>query len=222
MKMENGNRSLVIFLLGTVVGAVATYYVLERLMAEKAEELVQAEIESLREVKAERHGSPEVIKVRSQDVHEKVVSKLGYKPKLENLHPVDSDEDEDEEDEEMDPIAKQIKEHGVSEPYVISLEQFSEERDYYDKITIYYYNEDDTLADDNEEVIVDVIKHIGTDALTCFGDESDDEDIVYIRNEHLTTDYEVIRYHKSYQKTVLGITSFDEHKAVRSRDRNED
>jgi hypothetical protein len=64
---------------------------------------------------------------------------------------------------------------------------------------------DDTLSDENEEIISDVSYVIGYDALSSFGDGSDDPDIVYVRNEKLQTDYEVTRLNKSYSETVLGV-----------------
>jgi hypothetical protein len=90
-------------------------------------------------------------------------------------------------------------------PYVITTEEFSEGNDHYDKLTIYYYADDDTLVDDNEEIITDVIGTVGDQGLYSFGNGSDDPDVVYIRNEKRETDYEVICLNKSYSETVLGI-----------------
>jgi hypothetical protein len=89
-------------------------------------------------------------------------------------------------------------------PYIITLEQL-EEKEHYDKLSISYYEDDDTLVDENEEVIADPVSIVGNDALNNFGEGSDDPEIVYVRNEKLETDYEVIRLSKSYAITVLGI-----------------
>lgn len=90
-------------------------------------------------------------------------------------------------------------------PTVITLEEFTDEKDHFDKLTINYYAEDDTLVDEREDIITNVNALIGEDALLCFGESSDDPDVVYVRNERLSIDYEVIRINKSYQETVLGI-----------------
>ena len=92
-------------------------------------------------------------------------------------------------------------------PYVITSEQFSESlSDNYnhDKITIYYYEEDDILVDEQEDPITDISSIIGDVALLNFGLNSNDPDIVFVRNEKISIDFEIIRYHKSYQETVLG------------------
>jgi hypothetical protein len=92
----------------------------------------------------------------------------------------------------------------TGEPYVISVEEFSEGKENYDKSTIYYYEADETLADENEETITDVIATVGRDSLNAFGVNSGDDDIVYVRNEKIGIDYEVIRIKGSYQEIVLG------------------
>lgn len=68
-----------------------------------------------------------------------------------------------------------------------------------------YYNEDDILTDEIGEVILDP-EHIVGEALQHFGEESEDPDIVYIKNYFTHTIYEIVRLHKSYQASVLGYT----------------
>ena len=113
------------------------------------------------------------------------------------------DDDEYSEDEEISMELLNRRDHIT--PYVITSEEFSEEKDYYDKLSIYYYNEDDTLADDQEEIIPDVASIIGNDALHCFGKGSHDPEVVFVRNERLASDFEVLRMQQSYQETVVGI-----------------
>jgi len=131
-------------------------------------------------------------------------------------HPKDDGPNEDDceplEDvfpESYDSVNKPLE--GSEEPYIISIEAFNEECTAYDKLTFTYYEEDDTLTDDQEEIVVDVDSIIGDEALLCFGEQSDDPDIVYVRNDRLSCDYEIIRSQKSYQQTVLGIINEDRH-----------
>ena len=87
-------------------------------------------------------------------------------------------------------------------PYVITVQEYSESDPTFEQTTITYYDQDDTLVDENEEPIADVTAVIGDQALDKFGEGSDDPDIVYVRNEVLSTDYEVIRIHKSYAEVI--------------------
>lgn len=64
--------------------------------------------------------------------------------------------------------------------------------DGYTKVTLDYYDGNQTLVDISKEQIVQVDQTTGTDALTRFG-EYGEEDVVYVRNESTGTDYEVCR-----------------------------
>jgi hypothetical protein len=116
-------------------------------------------------------------------------------------------EDDDDQDE-FRKISEDYYNHNKSEikPYVITNEEFAEDMTHFDKLTIYYYEDDQTLADENEEIIQDVSSTVGDEALDKFGDGSDDPEIVYVRNEKMEIDYEVIRLSKSYKETVGGFT----------------
>jgi hypothetical protein len=116
----------------------------------------------------------------------------------EREHPLDDDEEEYRKYEEMSFKSKE----SIMKPHVITLEEFAEEMDNYDKLTIYYYEDDDTLADEDEQIIEDIANIIGDEALSRFGDGSDDPEVVYVRNDKLEIDYEVIRLSKSYAETV--------------------
>ena len=104
----------------------------------------------------------------------------------------------------------------IPEPYVISLEEFSEEKDNFDKTTLYYYELDDTLTEQNDEIITDIYSTIGDNALSSFGEDSQDPEIVYVRNEKISTDYEVVRHDASYATVVLGYKD-DDKKRVNKR-----
>jgi hypothetical protein len=81
-------------------------------------------------------------------------------------------------------------------PFVISRQKYSwdeEEGDDYAKITLTYYPRDRILLDDEQDVIEDVAGYVGWRSLSQFGSESDDGDVVYVRNPRLETDFEVVR-----------------------------
>ena len=107
-------------------------------------------------------------------------------------------------------------------PYVISLEDFSDGNEHFDKVTLMYYTEDDILCyEDNEEedIITNEEPLIGVNNLS-FGEG---EMAIYVRNELTATDYEIIRLDMSYSETVLGIPEVDENqKHMRRRDPDED
>lgn len=100
-------------------------------------------------------------------------------------------------------------EEDKTKPYVIAVEEFLDNDPPYDKITITYFEGDDTLIDDREQIIDDVEGTIGRDKLDRFGDRSQDDTIVYVRNDNRAADFEVIKDDGYYSVTVLGM-SLDE------------
>ncbi len=133
---------------------------------------------------------------------------LSKKPSLdpgENIGPSEEDDYHNDSPPDDDPedMPRILPTDGG--PYIISLDEFADEFQEFDKITLYYYELDDTLTEENEEVIIDVSDVVGDEALSEFGTESNNDDIVYVRNPSLRADYEIIRLVKSYQETVLGI-----------------
>lgn len=101
--------------------------------------------------------------------------------------------------------SKVFQEETGEAPYIIDRDTFDHTNPHYSKVTITYYAGDDILADDEENVVPDVELVVGHDALTSFGQDSDDPEVVLVRNELLGSDYEIIRTFESYSETVLGI-----------------
>lgn len=117
--------------------------------------------------------------------------------------PVDPEDGLDEEFLEM--IEEEEVEPGqVLPPHVISLGEFYNERPEYDKITIDWYEPDNTYLDEREEIIGDITSYVGLNAGNLFKDNGpqDDPDIRFVRNEKYGSDYEIIRHHRSYRETM--------------------
>lgn len=87
--------------------------------------------------------------------------------------------------------------------YVISQPTFFANESDMTQSTISYFAEDDVYADEDDNIIDNVDFLIGTET-TPYGYMSNGEDLVYIRNEALEVEYEVVRSHGSYQDEVLG------------------
>lgn len=104
------------------------------------------------------------------------------------------------------------REANPDEPYVISFEEFNENEPGHEQITLAYYAEDDTLADEKDQPVDNTDYLVGDDNLLRFGAGSHDRKVVYIRNERIDVDFEVVRSGGSYKKEVLG---FDEETELR-------
>lgn len=96
-------------------------------------------------------------------------------------------------------------------PFIITNQEFFEDDDEedYGKITITYWEADDTLADEREQLIPNIAEVVGHNNLKHFGKGSDDPNIVYVRNDKIKVDYEVVKDPRSYSTVVLGINEWD-------------
>lgn len=96
-----------------------------------------------------------------------------------------------------------------SKPYLISLAMFMEKEEdgeYYDKITLNYFEDDDVLCDDREMVVDDIEGTIGMSSLNMFGQLSENPDLVYIRNERISSDFEICRNEGSFSNMIMGVS----------------
>lgn len=116
---------------------------------------------------------------------------------------------------------EEIKTRTPDAPYVISREEFFEEETDNDQLTVTFFQGDHVVIDQQEIVIDDVDAVLGDDNLTRFGQRnsgSGDPNVMYIRNEKLTADFEVILDHEIYEEKILGL-SHSNRRPSRKRDK---
>ena len=107
-------------------------------------------------------------------------------------------------------------------PYVISIDEFHEDDMGYRQSVLTYYEGDNVVVDEHDSVMFQHEKVLGA---LLFGHGSSDENVVYIRNEKLAVEYEVLRHQSSYAVEVEGHQIEEElgsgdlrHSAFRLRD----
>lgn len=121
----------------------------------------------------------------------------------EREHPED---DEDISDDNLDEIndyeenLARIEEMDAAKanevaPYFIEGSEFHNTKQWYDKISLNYYEGDNTLTDDRDEEIAnnEWVDICGEEFCNWFGRDEDDPDIVYVRNDQRGIDYEICR-----------------------------
>lgn len=86
-------------------------------------------------------------------------------------------------------------------PYIIETSEFVNGDPEYNQITLTYFDGDGILVDDNMQPISNKVQTIGTNEPE-FGRGSDDINVVYIRNEELEVDFEVVRSDESFAHQV--------------------
>jgi len=204
---------------GGLVGAVVGSLIVDQLIANENGGYFPEEIEEEEEKSEEEEEKPLIAPKASLNIKniEKKrpvdYSSITKEEKKTDLESTKSMEQLSElarkyrQDEEIEkPIVKKERPVEKSEtPYIISVDEYSDPEVNYHRSTLTYYEVDDVLADQNDGIVTDVDRTIGDDTLLKFGNQSDDKDLVYVRNDKISTDFEVIRVHKSYAEDVVGI-----------------
>lgn len=116
----------------------------------------------------------------------------------------------EDEDDEARSRRRHIERERSKNAFEIDRDEFFDSNREYDKEAILYYKKDRVLCFENEEVIIDREELFGPDymkIIELFNNTrvtSKDGFTLYLRNEFLKTDYEVIVYAGSYQHFVEG------------------
>lgn len=187
--MKN-SLGFVIFVAGAAIGSVATWYYTK----DKYARIAQEEIDSVKEKFSSMNKKEPTIAnniVHTDSItkekpsiaeYAKQLSKEGYT----NYSNADILDEEEEKKVEVTEV-----------PFVIPPEEFGNlETEGYSKISLTYYT-DGVLTDEDDEIVEDIDVWVGEESLDHFGEY--DDDVVYVRNHRLKTDYEILRSQLSYE-----------------------
>lgn len=217
------------FAVGIAVGVGVGYFATKKHLEVKYDRLAMQEIDEAREY---YQAAKKATEARLKEPLHEVVEYLGYvkkedaeKPEIENERaaeegPVDytkftpepAPSDGVENVFETHPTVEydwdyeeetRRRRRNPGRPYVIHLEEFGE--DGFETVCYTYYEVDETLADERDEVVDDVDNVVGLANLERFGQGSDNPNIVMVRNESITTDFEISKANSSYAADVAGI-----------------
>ena len=201
MTTKNLLSKLFIFTAGAAIGSAVTW----KLVKTKYEKLAQEEIDEVREYYSTRPEKKQDDKVEEQEeelyADNKPVRKkstaVNHQQRLEELqqmrevvtsmnYATNSDVDKCRGDDDM------------LEPYVITPEEYEESE--YKQVSLTYYEGNDVLEEDFGGIISEdeIDRLVGADFASHFGENKNDRDTVFIRNDALKTDYEICRDYGSY------------------------
>ena len=199
---------IISFAAGAAIGSVATLM----LVKSKYEQIAQEEIEEVREVymnairkteevddeheeSAPVNEAPKVAELKS---YKDVVKGSGY-INYGNITEAEVEEMVKEKTkeivEECNDILKKTEDKVNNKPYVIHPDEFGDE---YNVVTLVCYNDKVVTTYDTGEVLTDeeVEKLVGLDSLSRFGEY--EEDSVFVRNDSIKVDYEILRDEENY------------------------
>ncbi|MCA1800665.1 MAG: hypothetical protein LC687_06440 [Actinobacteria bacterium] len=205
-------------------GAAAMYVVAKKHIEPKYRAIAQEEVLAAKEYysamnKKDDYDTPEkaVEKLQKNDPADIVVEDAAEAFKKYHQGGNDVDEEgsqsinvfrQSSADSEFD-YAEELKHRTPDHPYIISEEEYMNNETSYDQSQLTYYEGDGTLADSRDKEIPLIDNVAGEDNLTQFGHGSGDVNIVFIRNERLELDFEVLRSEGKYAHEVLGFEHSD-------------
>ena len=129
-----------------------------------------------------------------QNYHKPDPSKIFRDPLME--HPEEPEEESDILEES--PVKKPKEDDEMKEPRLISEDKFDDGDDTYSKETLYFYQDDDVLTDEDEHELDNELEYLGN-TLDKFGFRDNDEQLIHVRNEEKKTDYEVIKVFAAFR-----------------------
>lgn len=207
------NKAL-IFATGLVLGAVGGYFVARKVGAKELEEEINS-------VKQEFEYNRKA-KDYSNDVAEKPAEEY-------NDIPVKSNQKKEKEyvdytkyvsatspEEMVEQMAADVKRSKMAsfttsslDTHVVTREEFEANEEEYDKISLTYFEGDETVVDMHNDIFEDAQEYIGEDFPNHFDDgvidKAYDTDVVYVKNERLEIYYEILRDERSFKEVSQGI-----------------
>lgn len=161
--------------------------------------------------KAERQREEEIAnqirdaraEVQSRYIPVKEEPVIAEAPEVKVENPTEPPEwaDKVPEKKEFDKLIEENEYEGSREIHSITKDEYDNTHEWFDKVELVYYTEDDVLTNEDNEVLDDD-SMIGN-GLSLFGE--DKQDMSYIRNYFTEQDYAIQRIHGSFSEMILGI-----------------
>lgn len=212
--------------IGVALGGYVGYRFAEKRLSTKFEALMAEETDKLRKHYIQKASAK--VEQSTKPALDKVVEDLGYTPQGEPLEIVpatpsaimqaatDNDEarvevnvetlnvfESRDEASEWD-YATEIKTRDPRFPYIIHHDEWEENPQEFDQHNLVFYEADEVLTDDSDQVIAEVDEAVGVDNLNRFGHGSGDAGTLFVRNEVREIDYEIARSHGMFAQEVHG------------------
>ena len=171
--MKKGIFNVALFTVGAIIGSAVTW----KLIKTKYEQIVQEEIDSVKEV-FKQYLKEEYEENSEEELEQPVVAN----------NPIP----------EYQTVLYKGEPEKVDEPYVITPDEFNEFSDY--EVSCLTYYADGYLADIADNMIADIDDVVGLDSLDHFGEY--EEDTVFVRNDARKTDYEITLDVRNYKDVI--------------------
>lgn len=205
--MKSKFINVLMFVAGAAAGSAVTWKILKT----KYDRLIQEEIDSVKEVFADKYGhddeSPKDEVLEEDDEEDEQSDHDVHQINWGELEDLDEDDDEDYVPTQADLNEYTRLAHNYhdekggayevkKEPYIIGPDDYGE-LDGYKMVELTYYL-DCILEDDDYHIVTNADELIGSKALNTFGEYVDN--LVFVRNDYLRTDYQIYKDYRTYDE----------------------
>ena len=204
-------------------GGALSYLLTKRSLETKYTQIAEKEIEEAKSYykkvyKADEFSNPKQLAL---DITNQIIKNQGYSG--EEIEPLEEEASNVELQAELirrnifDPNdtpgwdwEEELGRRSEDDPYIIHHDEYMQNEKDYEQITLTYFEGDDVLCNEEDEIFDDIDILVGGENLTRFGHGSKDNNIVYVRCDHIQTDWEIVRRKGNYAQEVLGFIEHSE------------
>jgi hypothetical protein len=204
--------------LGAGIGFAVGYKIAERQLAARFEERLETETAGMKEfytnVKQKYDSPEEAAAALIPQTEETVVDprqknqKVQYHKivKAEKYDGLDEFKEETGEECEIEEVVHKnvFDEQPPGVPRIITQDEFMANETGYEQATLTYYAKGGVLTDQRDDVIDNAQDVIGKEFEVSFGAGSPDPNIVHVRNDKISMEFEVVKSERSFEEDVLG------------------
>ena len=221
---ELTGRDINFALLGLGIGLIAGHFIARPYWKKKYEDISKAEVEAMRE-----HYQQKLMALEDKPKLEEIINERGYTnqspvapaPVAQAEPETETDAEDSEDVEVVDGVQnvfttsgeivdswdhqKELHARTPERPYVIHIDEYKENETNYNQVTYTWWENDEIMSAANDEVVDEVDRIVGLDNLKLFGHGSGQTNVVYVRNDKLNLDIEILRSDSDYAEVVHGL-----------------
>jgi hypothetical protein len=200
-------------------GSAAGYFIALKILDKKYQDQLQQEVESTKKFyaklyKKDEFQTPEsTIKEIAPGAAEAAAALINYQGLGKSFEVVDQRTEFVEEvlsnifsDKTTEEISEKEKRNRTEEaPYILTKDEFMENDSEYTQSTVTYFGGDKVLIDSREDMIEEIDMTVGLGNLERFGHGSGDPNVLYVRNDRLELEFEILLSRGKYSKEVAGL-----------------
>lgn len=198
-----GIKESIIFVVGAAAGAASTYFILK----ERFEQQANQEVEEAKAYYKELYSTGAVINTENAEelpepIEEKVVKVDPMKRKEEKEEPDYNDiiDKLNYNKYSTDVPDSEGARRPAKKPYQISMDDYNVDTTQVKKIISCFEEDGICMDNDTKEILENVAKDIGMDNIELIGMNGEDE--IYVRNEQLGIDYNIVSEPGSYEDFI--------------------